>query len=356
MAITLQVAEGQPLRRFILHYPGDWLLFARLPLVVVLHDEHSTAEEAATELNFARYNSKQDAPLDESGDPLPFHKCVVVYPEAFRPASAAAWNSGHYRDGGALFNQDDIAFLQATVRWVQRHFNDARTEFTSRGSNPLRDFGVAPPDPAEPQIDPDRLFLVGHGSGAAMAYRLLAEAPGDPSWKAAALVNGTAGGLRHARLLLDYDFGPGDADHPRLVRHKPSPYVVPPSLFAIRGGLDEDWASDVAPDLGPYVRLPPQVLNAGGVSQNDLNALVAAGLDLANAQRHARWDLQLWTSINPWAQALGFDGYERSTGAIDLYAPFDPSKKLRVDIEDDVGHDWQDVYTTRILKFFGDLD
>ena len=114
-------------RSYWLHVPRGYDGKTALPLVMVLHARASSAQAA----HLLGFNQKADA----AG-------FIAVYPEAL--GAPRIWNAGHDRGPS---NADDLGYIQALVTTVRTSLN----------------------------VDPRRLYLVGHSSGGMMAYRVAAE-------------------------------------------------------------------------------------------------------------------------------------------------------------------------------------
>lgn len=113
-------------RNYWLRVPRGYDGKTALPLVMVLHARGSSAQAA----HLLGFNQKADA----AG-------FIAVYPEAL--GAPRIWNAGH--DRGAS-NADDSGYIQGLVTTVRTSLN----------------------------VDPRRIYLVGHSSGGMMAYRVAA--------------------------------------------------------------------------------------------------------------------------------------------------------------------------------------
>jgi polyhydroxybutyrate depolymerase len=115
--------SGEEQRSYLLHVPPDHDAKTRLPLVLVLHGRGGNGTIAELRYGFS-------ALADQEG-------FVVVYPEA----------SGHPPAWRPFLGRKDLAFLRSLIDTLQSTL----------------------------AIDPRRIYVAGHSSGALMTYRLGAE-------------------------------------------------------------------------------------------------------------------------------------------------------------------------------------
>lgn len=137
-------------RLWCVHVPRGYDGRKPLPLLVVLHGVFTSARGMAAESGFG-----------EVADAEGF---LVVYPQATKDGLARMWNSGHIQGKAWEAKVDDVGFLERVIA-------DARGRF---------------------EVDPDRIFMVGHSNGGMMALRFAAERPGVLAGVAS--VGGTVGG------------------------------------------------------------------------------------------------------------------------------------------------------------------
>lgn len=123
---TLTVAGV--IRTYFVHVPKSYNGTQNVPLVLVLHGRGGDGEI------ISKYTR-----MTEKSDEVGF---IAVYPDAL--GSPRAWNSG-YNTGRN--NGDDVAFLKMLIATIKQSY----------------------------RIDPARVYVTGHSSGAMMSYRLGAE-------------------------------------------------------------------------------------------------------------------------------------------------------------------------------------
>src|SRR6185369_291926 len=124
-----QVLEiGGVQRTYLLHVPKSYDGSAAVPLVVLLHGRAGSSTVVSQYTGFAVKSTQA--------------RFILLAPDA--EGAPRAWNSGlNMGRGGA----DDVAYIRALIDHVQKWY----------------------------RIDPDRIYVTGHSSGAMMTYRLAAE-------------------------------------------------------------------------------------------------------------------------------------------------------------------------------------
>jgi poly(3-hydroxybutyrate) depolymerase len=134
-AITLD-HDGRE-RRYLLCSPPESATAGRsIPLLVVLHDDKDSGEFASAETGLGVAGVR-------AGYAVVFADGTGVSTER-----QMTWNSGAVANYASEHRIDDVGFLRAVVADVARRRN----------------------------VDPDRVFAVGHGQGGAMCHRLAREA------------------------------------------------------------------------------------------------------------------------------------------------------------------------------------
>jgi len=133
---TVSLEHGGRDRRYHLHVPPNAEGALGLPLLVVLHGDGGSGEQAREATGLADLGVREGF--------------VVVFPDGTGPLRGRllTWNSGGMPVYASEHDVDDTAFLRAVVADVQRR--------------------VA--------IDPSRVFAVGHSNGGMMCHRLAREA------------------------------------------------------------------------------------------------------------------------------------------------------------------------------------
>lgn len=124
-------------RRYLLSLPPASAIAGRpVPLIVVLHDDKDTSEQARAETG-----------LGTAGVRAGY---AVVFADGTGASTERllTWNSGAATNYASEHRIDDVGFLRAVVADVARRL----------------------------PVDPDRVFAVGHGQGGAMSHRLAREA------------------------------------------------------------------------------------------------------------------------------------------------------------------------------------
>jgi polyhydroxybutyrate depolymerase len=135
-ASTVALEHGGRERRYHLHVPPHAQNIAGMPLLLVLHGGGGNGEQVRATTGLA-----------EAGVRAGF---VVVFPDGTGPLrqKLLTWNSGGIAVYAAEHDIDDVAFLRAVVKDVQRRV----------------------------PIDAERVFAAGHSNGGMMCHRLAREA------------------------------------------------------------------------------------------------------------------------------------------------------------------------------------
>lgn len=131
LSLTLHVLSGGLDRVYHLYRPSSIPQGVRAPLVVMLHGGYGSGMQAERSYGW-----------DEEADRAHF---IVAYPDGYR----RSWNAGMCCGPSESQNVDDVGFIAAMVRQIERTQN----------------------------ADPNRVYVTGMSNGAMMAYRLACEAP-----------------------------------------------------------------------------------------------------------------------------------------------------------------------------------
>lgn len=142
-----QLMVGDVERRYVRYEPPTLDRSTPAPLMLALHGRGGNGRLAEWMFGF---NALADA-----------HGFVVAYPDAL--GDPPTWNEGFVGMAGGPYRPDDIGFVRALVAREQ----------------------------AARPLDPGRLFVCGHSSGAMMTYRLASEA--SDLFSAAGAVAGSVG-------------------------------------------------------------------------------------------------------------------------------------------------------------------
>ena len=324
MALTLK--HDGLLRTALIPGPGAWQGYPTgawrtdanvrdysLPVVLALHGEarYDPSTRALTGGNAADFMATSKLHDGYLVDPVRTElRCLTVYPEAAAARFSSVteqggavpfgvWNNGYWgRDHDLLSTVDDVGYIAALLTWVFDRFTAIYGDFLVKAARGPRACAFAN-SVAEDLLDATRVYLVGHGSGAAMVYRLACELPARldalaPSWwtdrggriAGLAVVGGSRGGFRQIR---DVNRLTPDADwDPTGVSGLPSNL----DFLAIHGGSDEL----VVP--GSRVQIANLASVRGSKEYEDTH------VDVLSARAH----FSLTKSLEPWAYHLGLVG------------------------------------------------
>lgn len=131
LTLTLHLSSSGLDRTYRLYRPSSIAQDARAPLVVVLHGGYGSGAQAERAYGW-----------DQQGERGQF---LVAYPDGYR----RSWNAGMCCGAAKSRNVDDVGFITAMVRKIER----------------------------TQHADPNRVYVTGMSNGAMMAYRLACEAP-----------------------------------------------------------------------------------------------------------------------------------------------------------------------------------
>ena len=290
-----------------------------MPVIVALHDEpYFNMRTGFYEVGHAQemyFKSRLHlVPKLEPGNPA--LRYLVLYPQALGSRSTGVsadgtvymggyWNNGYYgREREAWV--DDVGFIAELLMRVMQRFFELYEDFKVRVATQNRRSGlnVALHSPyALPVLDVERIYLVGLGSGGAMAYRLALELPArlsalynsqhaalgmvQPKLAGIATVGASAGGwLTLKDYLLYSNTG------------RPLPHV--------------DWTPSASTDLhvlaiqgmGDTYVIPgdPPPSHKGLLSTGRREELLAQHAPAENAPCH----FSMWRTLEPWATGAGW--------------------------------------------------
>lgn len=167
-----------------------------LPLVILIHGSGDNAASLAERSGFAALAARE--------------RFVLVAPAVAYPGAGWTAHPGLFEPGAAP--ADDVAFLEALVREAPGRYG----------------------------VDPSRVFVVGHKSGAMMAYRLAAATPNAIA--GVGVVNGSLAAAsprsgRLSRITPPSEFVPLVALHGAHARSIPPDGATKPGASRVFGGF-----------------------------------------------------------------------------------------------------------------------